>query len=177
MNITLIGMAGAGKSVIGRELAKALHYRFIDTDEVIEKELNLRLQEILDQFGEERFLRIEEETVLSLGPLDQCVISPGGSVIYSTEAMKFLKENSVVVFLDVPLESIGKRIPNQSARGIVGLKKKELKVLFHERIPLYKKYADITIEIPERTERETVLKEIIEKVFTNLSLASHSKPK
>ena len=64
--------------------------------------------------------------------------------------MKFLKENSVVVFLDVPLESIGKRISNQLTRGIVGLKKKELKDLFHERFPLYKKYADITIEISEK---------------------------
>jgi shikimate kinase len=74
-NITLIGMAGVGKSVIGKELAKELLYRFIDTDELIEKKFNLKLQEIIDQWGEERFLEIEEQTILKLGKLEHSVLS------------------------------------------------------------------------------------------------------
>src|SRR3990172_5202486 len=145
MNITLIGMAGAGKSVIGKSLATRLRYQFIDPDETIEKKMNLKLQEIIDRFGEDRFLQIEEQTILDLGRIDHTVISPGGSVVYSEKAMRFLKENSAVIFLDAPFESIERHIPDQSSRGIIGLKKEDLKTLFHEKRSLYQKYADLTI--------------------------------
>ncbi|MCK5176932.1 MAG: (d)CMP kinase, partial [Candidatus Aenigmarchaeota archaeon] len=56
MNITLIGMAGVGKSFIGKKLAKKLNYDFIDVDELIEKNTNLKLQQIIDKFGERYFL-------------------------------------------------------------------------------------------------------------------------
>ena len=173
MNITLIGMAGVGKSVIGKALARRLDYRFIDTDDLIEQEWNLELQEIIDRFGEQRFLEIEEETILKLGPLDRSVISPGGSVIYSEKAMTFLKGNSVVVFLDAPFESIEKRIPDRSTRGIIGLKGKDLRALFQERLSLYKKYAEETVEIPDDFDTHAVVEEIIHKVSQlceNLSL-------
>ena len=167
MNITLIGMAGVGKSVIGKELARALHYEFVDTDDLIERKLNLKLQEIIDQLGEGRFLEIEQEAILELNGIDRTIVSPGGSVIYSLEAMRFLKKISTVIFLDAPVGSIEKRIPNQSVRGIVGLKKKRLKDLFDERRPLYQQYADITVEMAEGFDREVVLKEIIQKVLEN----------
>ncbi len=139
-------------------------YRFIDTDELIEKRFNLKLQEIIDQWGEDRFLEIEEETILKLGRLEHSVISPGGSIIYSKEGMRFLKKISIVVFLNAPVENIEKRIPDQSTRGIVGLKTKNLRGLFYERFSLYKKYADQTIEISEHFSIDTVVKEIIQKI-------------
>ncbi len=157
-------MAGAGKSVIGKELAKELCYRFIDTDELIETQFSLKLQEIIDQWGEERFLEIEEQTILKLDKLDRSVISPGGSVIYSEKTMTFLKQHSVVIFLDAPLENIEKRIPNLSTRGIIGLKKKNLTGLFYERLSLYKKYADQTIEMSDNFSVDTVIKEIIRNI-------------
>ena len=166
MNITLIGMAGVGKSVIGKQLARRLDYKFIDTDVLIEQAWNLKLQEIIDRFGDQRFLEIEKETILRLAQLDHTVISPGGSVVYSQEAMKFLKENSIVVFLDARIESIQKRISDQTTRGIVGLKGKDLRVLFQERRSLYQTYADKTIKIPENATSDTVAEEIIKKIFT-----------
>ncbi len=164
MNIALIGMAGVGKSALGEELAKRLNYRFLDIDEVIEKKTKLRLQEIIDSSGEDEFLKIEEKAVLGLGELDRCVISPGGSVVYSKAAMGFLKENSVVVFLDASFESINGRITNHSTRGIIGLKNKSLKELFEERLPLYKKYADITIEMPLDFNANAAVDDIIREV-------------
>ena len=164
MNITLIGMAGVGKSVIGKALAARLDYRFIDTDDLIEQEWDLKLQEIIDRWGEQRFLEIEEGTILKLRQLDRSVISPGGSVIYSEEAMKFLKENSTVVFLDAPLASIERRIPDQSARGIIGLKGKDFKSLFKERLSLYKKYADQTVKISDDFDTQAVAEEIVQKI-------------
>ena len=165
MNITLIGMAGAGKSAIGRKLAARLGYQFTDPDEIIEKKMDLKLQEIIDRFGEDRFLEIEERTIVDLGPMDNAVISPGGSVVYSDKAMSFLKENSAVIFLDAPFESIERHIPDQSRRGIIGLKQKDLRTLFRERRSLYQKYADITIELAEDPDMNAVLEEIIRKVF------------
>ena len=165
MNMTLIGMAGAGKSLMGKSLAARLGYRFIDPDEIIEDKMSLKLQEIIDRFGEESFLDIEAQTILDLAPIDHAVISPGGSVVYSGKAMRFLKENSTVIFLDAPLESIEKHIPDQARRGIIGLKKKDLKTLFQERRSLYQKYADITVKLTEDPNVGAVVEEILRKVF------------
>lgn len=145
-NITLIGMAGAGKSAVGKALAEKLDYKFIDVDGIIEKNHNLRLQEILEKFGEKKFIEIEEKEILALDNLENCVISPGGSVVYSEKAMEFLKKNSKIIFLDAPLEMIESRIKNYETRGIIGLKSKSVKEIFLERHPLYEKWADIKIE-------------------------------
>jgi len=165
MNITLIGMAGVGKSVIGKRLAEALHYEFIDIDERIEGKFKLRLQEILNRLGEQGFLEMEEQTILGLGPVNHAVISPGGSAIYSAKAMTYLKKHSVMVFLNAPFEMIKKQIPNLSSRGIVWQKKKDLKLLFQERKPFYERYADITIDIRRDSNIDALVREILQKLL------------
>jgi shikimate kinase len=164
MNITLIGMTGVGKSFIGQALAEVLNFDFIDVDERIERRFNLGLQEVVDHFGEERFLRIEEQAILDLGSMERCVISPGGSVAYLPRAMEFLRKSSRVIFLDAPFESIRKRIHNESTRGIIGLKNRKLKDLYEERRPLYQEYAEVTIVLPADLDKDTVVKEIVEAV-------------
>lgn len=168
MNITLIGMPNAGKSIIGKELAKRLNYESIDTDTIITKNLNLNLQQIVERFGEHGFLEIEEQTILKLGKdaqlFDNCIISPGGSVIYSTKTMEFLKGISIIVFLKASFESINKRISGQPIRKIIGLQQKGLKALFDERLFLYEKYADITIEMPEEFNMDETIKRIQEGI-------------
>ena len=164
MNITLIGMAGVGKTFIGQELARTLNYEFIDVDERIEKKFNLKLQEIVDRFGEQRFLKIEEQAVLGLDYFDHSVISPGGSVVYSTPAMEYLRKNSFVIFLDASSESIKKRIDNESTRGIIGLKNRKLEDLFQERRPLYEEYAEVTITLLDKLNTNAVVKEILQKL-------------
>jgi shikimate kinase len=163
-NITLIGMTGAGKSVIGKSLAHALRYEFIDVDERIEKSFNLKLQGIVDRFGEQRFLEIEEQTILELGPLVHTVISPGGSAIYSKKAMAFLKNHSILVFLDAPFETIEKQISNLDSRGIVWREKTDLKLLFQERKPLYEEYADMTVELSGDGNADGVVRKILKKI-------------
>jgi shikimate kinase len=147
MNITLIGMAGVGKSYIGRLLAEKLNYKFIDVDEIIEKKANKKLQQIVDEDGENKLLKLEEEAVLDIGKVEDTVISPGGSVVYSEEAMRFLKNNSIIIFLNDSLENIKKNINNIENRGIIGLKNKSFEELFEERMMLYSRYADIVINI------------------------------
>lgn len=163
MNITLIGMSGAGKSRIGQLLAKKMNYRYIDVDRIIEKNNNRRLQELIDSLGDEKFLEIEEKAILSIGRIENSVISPGGSSIYSVAAMNYLKSNSKIVFLNASLEEIKSRNLDFSKRGIVGLKGKGLESLFEERLPLYKRYADVTIDL-KNVSNWVIINEIIEKI-------------
>ena len=157
-NITLIGMPGVGKSFFGKKLAKRLGYQFLDVDKIIEKRVSLGLQEVIDKYGEKELLKIEEEAVLNLGHINNHVISPGGSIVYSKKAMLFLKEISRVVFLYSSLDDIEKHLLDLNTRGIVGLKEKSLKALYKERNILYKKYADIIIEVLDNFDVATLLK-------------------
>jgi Shikimate kinase len=163
MNITLIGMSGVGKSRIGQRLAEKLHYRFIDIDRVMEKDSGRKLQELVDCLGDEKFIETEENAILCIGNEGNAVISPGGSSIYSQRAMDFLKDISTVVFLSASLEEIKKRTADFSERGIVGLKEKGLNRLFEERLPLYIKYADLTVDV-EGCSDQSIIDMLIEKV-------------
>jgi len=157
-------MPGVGKSVLGRALALRTGRAFIDVDEVIEERTGLKLQQIIDRFGNEGFVAIEEEAILELGERDYCVISPGGSVVYSAKAMDFLSAHAVIVFLKSSLEGIRKNIKNKEVRGIVGLKGRDLKILFDERAALYERYADITVEIPADFKVDLVIDEILKEL-------------
>lgn len=165
MNITLIGMAGAGKSTIGKALAKRLNYTFIDVDRLITEKTGMPLQDLIDKQGDSALIIFEEEAILGLGQMDNCIISPGGSVIYSREAMKHLKEISKIVFLDAPFRSIVRRIPNARKRGIVGLRDRSLKELFEERLVLYNKYADFSIKIRGRENVQGLVDRVISLCF------------
>ena len=153
MNITLIGMAGAGKSTIGRALARRLNYTFIDVDCLITEKTGMTLQALIDKQGDLALIRFEEEAILKLDQVKECVISPGGSVVYSEKAMEHLKKVSKIVFLDAPFRSIVKRIRNTRNRGIVGLRDRSLKELFEDRIILYKKYADFSVKIRDKRKK------------------------
>ena len=162
MNITLIGMPGAGKSFVGRRLAEKLGMDFLDVDRaLLEPTHGKPLQEILDELGDEKFITAESQAIIvgTIGKSD-LVISPGGSVVYKKETMEHLKEISTVIYLKVPFSTLETRVAN-IPRGIVGLGSKSLKELYDERTPLYEKYADFTIET-EGHHTEVIVKEIIE---------------
>jgi shikimate kinase len=165
MNITLIGMAGAGKTTIGRALAQRLNYNFIDVDCLITEETGMTLQDLIDKRGDMALIRFEEAAILKLEQVDECIISPGGSVVYSEKAMEHLKKVSKIVFLDAPFRSIVKRIRNTRNRGIVGLRDRSLKEIFEERVILYKKYADFSIKNRERENVQKVVEKIVKLCF------------
>jgi shikimate kinase len=161
MNITLIGMPGVGKSFIGKKIALKLGYEFVDIDEIIEKENGMSIQKLLDKVGKEKFIELEGKAVLNLEG-EEKIISPGGSVIYSNEAMKFLKKNSKIFYLKDYMEKIKKRVHNFNSRGIVGLKEKSFDELFLEREKLYEKYADFIIFVGDFNEKR-IVGEILKK--------------
>ena len=143
-NIILIGMPGSGKSTVGVLLAKIIGYRFIDSDLLIQEKENRKLFEILRDSGNDYFAAVENEVNASIS-CEKTIIATGGSAIYGEEAMAHLKKLGKVVFLDVPLSELEKRVNNISTRGIMFKTGSSLSDIYDERIPLYKKYADITI--------------------------------
>ncbi|HOJ10763.1 MAG TPA: shikimate kinase [Clostridiales bacterium] len=161
-NIVLIGMPSAGKSTIGVILAKTLGMCFIDTDLVIqEKECRL-LQDIINTYGISRFLQIEENAVLTL-KYKAAVIATGGSVVYSDKAMTHLKQDGIITYLKVGYEEIERRINNISTRGIIFNKGQSLLDMYNQRMPLYEKYSDITIDCSNK-DVEQIIQVIIDKV-------------
>ncbi|ADI73419.1 shikimate kinase [Methanohalobium evestigatum Z-7303] len=169
MNITIIGMAGAGKSTIGKSMAKKLGYRFIDIDKLVEKKSDKNLQELIDTHGDNALLELEEQTVLELrlNTEDECIISPGGSIVYSDSAMEFLDKYSTIVFLDVSFDVITKRLSNSATRGMVGIKNKSLEDLFRERRKLYNKYANITVKLNKHNRVSETVNKIIKLCFNS----------
>jgi len=137
-------MAGAGKSTIGRKLAKLLEFNFLDGDTMIEEKINQSIQSFLDQHGGKEFTKIEEEVLLSID-LNKTVLATGGSAVLSDVAMNFLKKESEVIFLDVSYENISERILNLTERGLVREPNQSLQDTYNERLSLYKKYADRTV--------------------------------
>lgn len=154
-NIVLIGMPGSGKSTVGVILAKAANMSFIDTDLLIQQKTGELLQTTIDSKGIDEFLKIENEVLSSL-VCENAVIATGGSAIYSEEGMKHLKENAMVVFLDVPLDELLERVTNMKTRGIVIGKGSSFESVFESRAPLYRKYADFTVDCKGMHIEETV---------------------
>ena len=161
-NLTLIGMPGSGKSAVGKIIAARLGWEFIDTDKRIEQFCGSPLQAVIDQVGDESFRRLEEETVLNLPVSKNCVISTGGSVVYSDRAMRHLATISTVVFLDAVIEAIRTHIGSEAPRGIVGMTGGGLDGLYQERLPLYKRYADLVVQFNAETPEEAASKVLTE---------------
>ena len=143
-SISLIGMAGAGKTTIGKLLSSKLSFQFIDSDKIIEN-LYGNTQQIINLQGNERFKAIEEEVLLSI-EFDNTILSTGGSAIFSLPAMEYLKESSEIIYLDVPLEIISNRIGNFCGRGFIKNSKQSFRDAYDERESLYRKYANHIIE-------------------------------
>ena len=154
-NITLIGMPASGKSSVGIVLAKRLGKKFVDTDIVIQERYGKLLKELIKEYGDDGFRKIEDEVNASLD-VTNSIISPGGSVVYGTKAMEHLKEISVVIYLERSYTAIKSRLGDLRERGITLKEGQTLKDLYLERTPLYEKYADITVNEMKKTLSNTI---------------------
>ncbi len=144
-NIVLIGMAGAGKSTVGVLLAKRSARDFVDTDVLIQARAGRPLQQIVDGDGYLALRAIEEQTLLGL-ELEGHVIATGGSAVYSEAAMAHLGQHGVRVLLDLPLAEVERRVSDIGSRGLARRPGQSLADLYRERLPLYRRHADITVD-------------------------------
>ncbi len=170
LNFVLIGMAGAGKSTVGPLLAKRLDYDYVDTDDLIAASHATRLQQVLDTLGSEQFQAEEEKTLVSIN-LRNHVIATGGSAIYSRPGMEHLRQIGLVVWLDVDLELLKRRVNNIDSRGLVNPDSMSFAELYRQRLVFYKKYAHVRIQCAEDTP-EDIAEKIILKVEREKGLDS-----
>jgi len=154
-NVVLIGMPGAGKSTVGVLLAKAMGRQFLDTDVLIQAAENATLKELIDRLGLAGFCDIENSYCECLD-ITNAVIATGGSVVYYELAMRHLKQNGIVIYLELPLDGLKQRLTDVVGRGVVMEPGQTLESLFVKRWLLYEQYADITIYTQNLTHEQVV---------------------
>ncbi|MYM63078.1 shikimate kinase [Pseudomaricurvus sp. HS19] len=159
--VVLIGMPGAGKSTLGVMLAKTLAKDFVDTDLLIQNRAGKTLQSILDEEGYLVLRQLEAETLLSHQFHNQ-VVATGGSAVYSEAAMEHLARTGVLVYLQVPIGELRRRITDYETRGIAALPGQPFADLFAERQRLYQRFADITVDVGDCSQQEALQRVLAE---------------
>ena len=164
-NLVLIGLPGAGKSTLGVLVAKRLALGFIDTDLVVQSRAGRRLQEILDVDGAATFRGLEEETVLALRP-SRSVIATGGSVVYGDRAMQHLRDAGRILYLFLSLDAWHERLRDFGDRGVVRAPGQSFESLYHEREPLYRRWADLVVDTGG-LDHEQAVEQIVGRVLSS----------
>lgn len=154
-NIILIGMPASGKSTVGRRLAKKLNMDFVDTDNLIEENEGMRLQDIIDKKGNQYFWEVEEKILCSLDCRDT-VIATGGSAVLFPKAIEHMRQTGIIIYLEQSLSWLKKRLYNLDSRGVTLDEGESIESLYNYRVPLYKKYSQITVEVANKSVEEVV---------------------
>ena len=142
-NIIFIGMPGSGKSTLGVVLAKKLGYSFIDSDLVIQEKYGTTLERIIEKYGDDGFIKIENDVNCTINA-EHAVIATGGSAVYGETAM------------EVDEIELEERVGSLKERGVVSNGKTTIDEIFEDRKNLYRKYADITLNLNGKSIRESV---------------------
>ena len=143
-SVILVGMPGVGKSTIGVLLARELGLDFVDTDILIQVKEGKTLQQIVDTEGHEALKEIEERVILS-HQFSNMLVATGGSAIYSDAAIKHLKSFGKIIYLQIDVDELKKRLGDISTRGIVAPKGTDILQIARERERLYEKHATLTM--------------------------------
>lgn len=153
-NIILVGLMGAGKTTIGRMLAKHLHKTFYDSDHEIERRTGVNIPLIFEVEGEAGFRKRESAVIEELVRKDDIVLATGGGAVLSAQNREHLKQNGIVIYLRANVHELWQRTRNDKNRPLLQGQSAhgKLKQLFVERDPLYTEVATYTIE----TEGESV---------------------
>lgn len=159
-NIVLIGMPGSGKTTVGEFLSNALKRPVIDTDSFISVKAKKTIPELFEK-GEETFRSAETEAIQELAERENTIIPTGGGCILKEENMDALGQNGTIIFIDRSVENIIQDI-EESNRPLLANGKERLYSLYQERIELYKKYADITVE------NTSTIDELLKKIIASL---------
>lgn len=166
-NYVLIGYMGAGKTTVGKALSKQTGKKFVDTDNMIVKQMDLSINDIFDKYGEEYFRDLETKLLENLcQSLHNCVISCGGGLPLREENRSYLKRLGKVVYLNVNETDIMKRLKNDTTRPLLKGPKEEVKQRIHNMIekrdPIYRDAADVIINTG-KNKVEDVVSKIIEE--------------
>ena len=144
-NISFIGMAGCGKTTLGKAISEKHGLSFVDTDHLIESEYKMTLENVKKEFGYKFVRSAEEKAILGLDRTTK-IISTGGSAIYSSISMHHLMSFSKIIYIDTPLDEIVKRIGIGQKRGLAVPDGISVSDVYLERKPLYEKFSQLTVD-------------------------------
>ena len=146
MHIFLVGMAGAGKTSLGRRLAQNLNRRFVDTDQRISELMHLTVNEIFATYGEPFFRAAETAVLIDLVSLPPCIISTGGELCTFSENVAIMKNNGIIIHIDRPLDQILSDIKTDRRPLLAGGSHEDIIEQYNSSIGHYRAAADYRLD-------------------------------
>ena len=137
MNILLTGFMGAGKTTVGRKLAKRRGYFFIDTDQEIEKEQGCSINDIFKYGGESCFRDMETDLLKKLQSRENSVLATGGGMVLSSQNRELMQSLGKRVYLKISFEEIFHRMRQDKKRPLFQQDEEKIREILEERIPIY----------------------------------------
>ena len=164
-NLFLIGPMGAGKSAVGRQLAKLLHLSFVDSDDEIESRTGVDIPFIFEKEGEEGFRKREAKVIDELSAREGIVLATGGGAVVSQHNRNHLGARGLVIYLFTSVDQQVARTQRGRERPMLanGNSREILESLMDFRDPLYREIADLTVETDGRKVK-AVANEIMDKL-------------
>ncbi len=164
-SIFLIGPMGAGKTTIGRLLAKYLNRQFVDVDSYIEEQTGADIPWIFEKEGEQKFREREIKAVAEISQLSSVVVATGGGVVIREENRNVLAEHGLVIYLNADVEVQLQRTVKSKNRPLLQTEnpRQVLQELYDIRNPLYREIADIEI-VSGRLYPKKMMLEVIEQI-------------
>ena len=168
-NIFLVGPMGAGKTTIGKQLAKSLQKEFVDSDHEIEERTGANISWIFDVEGEEGFRKREKKVIEELTQRKNIVLATGGGAVLSAENRKYLQSRGIVVYLMATVKQQVERTKHDSRRPLLQNSKnigEKLTQLMDIRDPLYREIADHVVMTSRRSPK-SVSGEILKQLYSD----------
>ena len=164
-NVFLVGPMGAGKSAVGRQLARMLHLNFMDSDDEIESRTGVDIAFIFEKEGEDGFRKREAKVIDDLSKIDGIVLATGGGVVVDPKNRSHLGARGFVVYLHTTVDQQLIRTQKGRERPLLenGDRKKILDDLMTERDALYREIADLVVETDGRKVK-AVANEVVERL-------------
>lgn len=166
-NFFLVGLMGAGKTTVGRALARKTDKTFYDTDHEIEARTGVKVSTIFDIEGEMRFRDRETSVIADLVRQDGIVLATGGGAVLRPENRKLLSAYGTVIYLRAPIDDLLTRTMHDKSRPLLQTAdpKAKLESLFEQRDPLYREIADVIVDTSQQNVN-ILVSQLVEKLQT-----------
>lgn len=164
-NLYLVGMMGAGKTTVGRALARRLKLRFVDSDHEIEARCGVKIPVVFEIEGEAGFRAREAQTIAELTQCEGIVLATGGGAVLAEENRRLLAEHGTVIYLRATPEHLYERVRQDRNRPLLATADPlaRLRELYRQRDPLYRGIADVVVDTG-RQSVQTLTRTLIERL-------------
>lgn len=172
-SLILVGMMGAGKTTVGRLLARRLKRAFHDSDEEIERRCGVRVPVIFDIEGEAGFRARETQVIADLCALDNAVLATGGGVVLAEENRRRIAARGTVVYLHARPPHLWQRVRHDRNRPLLATAEPQKKIeeLYAQRDPLYREVADLVVDTG-RQSVQTLVKDLLLRLDGTCNLSA-----